>query len=87
VHASLDFGAVMRKRLRITGTVLRSRSSTEKAEVVRRFAAHVVPLLARSVVRPVIDSIYRLDEVRAAHERLESNQTFGKVILVVNRES
>ncbi|HVF27625.1 MAG TPA: NAD(P)H-quinone oxidoreductase, partial [Pyrinomonadaceae bacterium] len=56
VSASLDFGTVMRKRLSVTGTVLRSRSAIEKAEAVRRFAAHVVPLLARGTVEPVVDS-------------------------------
>ena len=59
--APLDFGVVMRKRLSITGTVLRSRSTVEKAEAVRRFAAHVVPLLARGAVRPVVDSVFDLD--------------------------
>lgn len=82
--APLDFGVTMRKRLRITGTVLRTRSTEEKAHAVRRFATHVVPLLARGVVRPVVDKVYPMEEVRAAHEHLESNATFGKVVLLVN---
>ena len=81
--APLDFGAVMRKRLSITGTVLRSRSAVEKAEAVRRFAAHVVPLLARGAVEPVVDSVFDLDDIRAAHRRLEANETFGKIVMRV----
>ncbi|MGB8510307.1 MAG: zinc-binding dehydrogenase, partial [Pyrinomonadaceae bacterium] len=81
--AALDFGVVMRKRLSITGTVLRARSVEEKASAVRLFAAQVVPLFARGALRPVVDTVFSLDEVRAAHERLESNETFGKVILKV----
>lgn len=81
--APLDFGAVMRKRLSITGTVLRSRSTVEKAEAVRRFAAHVVPLLARGAVEPVVDSVFDLDDIRAAHRRLETNETFGKIVIAV----
>ncbi len=81
--APLDFGTVMRKRLSVTGTVLRSRSAIEKAEAVRRFAAHVVPLLARGTVEPVVDSVFPLDDIRAAHRRLESNETFGKVVIRV----
>lgn len=81
--ATLDFGIMMRKRLRIIGTVLRSRSIEEKADATSRFAAHVVPLLAREVVRPVIDKVYPMDEVRAAHERLESNESFGKIVLKI----
>ncbi|MGA9996504.1 MAG: zinc-binding dehydrogenase, partial [Pyrinomonadaceae bacterium] len=82
-NAPLDFSKMMSKRLRITGTMLRARSLEEKARATRRFAAHVVPLLARGVVRPVIDRAYRMEEVRAAHERMESNESFGKIVLMV----
>ena len=81
--AMLDFGKVMRKRLYIIGTVLRSRSAEEKARAVRLFAQHVVPLLASETVRPVIDKVYPIEEVRAAHERLESNAGFGKIVLMI----
>jgi putative PIG3 family NAD(P)H quinone oxidoreductase len=80
-RAEFDFGAVMRKRLTIIGTVLRSRSSVEKAEATRLFARAVLPLLANGAARPVVDSVFPVSQVRAAHERLESNQTFGKVVL------
>ncbi len=73
----------MRKRLRIIGTVLRARTAEEKARATRRFATHVIPLLTRGAVSPVIDKIYSLDEVRAAHERLETNMSFGKIILMI----
>jgi NADPH2:quinone reductase len=79
--AALDFRRVMGKRLRIAGTVLRARPTEEKAHAIRRFAAHVVPLLARGQVRPVLDDSFDLEDVSAAYERLESNATFGKVIL------
>ncbi|HYY59136.1 MAG TPA: NAD(P)H-quinone oxidoreductase, partial [Pyrinomonadaceae bacterium] len=81
--APLDFGTAMRKRLRIMGTMLRSRTAEEKATATRAFAAHVVPLLASGRLRPVIDKIYSIDEVRAAHTRLESNESFGKIVLVI----
>ena len=47
----------------------------------RAFAAQVVPLLARGVVRPIVDRVFALDEIAAAHRHLESNATFGKVVL------
>jgi len=81
--ASLDFRRVMGKRLRITGTVLRPRSTEEKAAAVRRFAAEVVPLFARGLVRPVIDRAFDLEGADHAYARLESNGTFGKVVLRV----
>ena len=81
--ASLDFRRMMGKRLRIMGTVLRARSTEEKAAAVRRFAAEVVPLLNRGLVRPVLDCTFNLQNVDVAYARLESNETFGKVVLKV----
>ena len=78
---ALDFHKMMRKRLRVVGTVLRGRSAEEKARAVRRFAAEVVPLLARGRLRPVVDSVHAFDDAEAAYARLESNETFGKVVL------
>lgn len=81
--ATLDFATVMRKRLTIIGTVLRARSAEEKASATRLFADHVVPLLADGIVRPVVDRVYKLDEVRQAHLRMESNESFGKIVLMM----
>jgi len=81
--AEIDYSIVMRKRLRIMGTSLRTRSLPEKATATRLFAEHVVPLLAGGSVRPVVDSVFKMDEVREAHRRIESNETFGKVVLTI----
>jgi putative PIG3 family NAD(P)H quinone oxidoreductase len=81
--AEIDYGIVMRKRLKIMGTSLRTRSAEEKATATRLFAEQVVPLLASGQVRPVIDEVFKIDNVRAAHERIESNETFGKVVLMM----
>ncbi len=67
----------------LQGTVLRARSDEEKATATRLFINHVVPLLADGSIRPVIDRIYKLDEVREAHARMESNESFGKVVLLL----
>ena len=83
LKATLDFGVVMSKRVTIRGTVLRARSPEEKAGATRLFAKHVVPLLADGVVRPVIDKVYKLEDIREAHQRLESNESFGKVVLLI----
>jgi putative PIG3 family NAD(P)H quinone oxidoreductase len=82
--ATLDFGAVMSKRMKIEGTVLRARSVEEKATATRLFARHVVPLLADGTVKPVIDKTYALEEIREAHLRMESNESFGKIVIVVS---
>jgi NADPH2:quinone reductase len=81
--AEIDYSIVMRKRLAVMGTSLRTRSIEEKATATRLFAEQVVPLLAGGAVRPVIDRVYKMAEVRAAHERIESNESFGKVVLMI----
>src|SRR5436190_23110251 len=82
--AEIDYSIVMRKRLKIIGTSLRTRSSEEKATATRLFADQVVPLLAGGAVRPVIDRAFQMEEVRAAHARLESNESFGKRVLMID---
>src|SRR5579872_2421504 len=74
----LDARYVMGKRLRIIGTGLRARALEEKIEATRSFAVEVVPLLAKGALRPTIDGRFKMTEIAQAHERLESNQTFGK---------
>lgn len=82
--AELDFSVAMHKRLRIMGTALRIRSLEEKATATRLFTEQVVPLLCSGAVRPVVDKIFQMEEVRAAHERIESNESFGKVVLMID---
>jgi NADPH:quinone reductase len=79
--AELNFSQVMSKRLKIIGTVLRSRPTAEKAEATRKFAEEVVPLLADGTLKPNIDKVFKMEEIRKAQEYLESNASFGKVVL------
>jgi len=79
--SEIDLGLLLRKRVTITGTMLRGRLIEEKAEATRLFASSVLPLVSRGVIRPVIDPVYPVDEIRDAHERMESNLRFGKIVL------
>ena len=81
-RAELDLRQVMGKRLRIMGTVLRARPLEEKIAVMAAFSRDVLPLVAQGKVQPVIDSVFPIAGIREAHERLESNATFGKVALI-----
>lgn len=80
-HAEFNLGVALSKRLHIIGTVLRARPTAEKAEATRKFAEEVVPLFAVGKLNPNIDKIFKMEEIRAAHEYLESNASFGKVVL------
>ncbi len=79
----LDARSMLSKRLTVCGTVLRARSLDEKIQVTRVFAKEVVPLFAEGLLRPTIDSTFRLAEIAKAHARVESNQSVGKVVIEV----
>jgi putative PIG3 family NAD(P)H quinone oxidoreductase len=76
-----DLGVLMRKRLTVVGTVLRSRPLEEKIELVQAFARTMLPLLAAGRLRPVVDRVLPLDEAAAAHAAMEANENFGKIVL------
>lgn len=80
--ASLPLGKVLGKRLRLFGTVLRSRPLEEKAALTQRFAQRIAPLFGEGgPLSPVIDAVMPMNEVQAAHERMERDETFGKIVL------
>jgi len=81
--AEVDLGVILRRRLRIEGTVLRPRSAAEKAAAVAGFAADVLPLLERGALRPVIHAVLPFDAVAEAHRIMEANANFGKLVVEV----
>ncbi len=81
VEASL--GQLMPKRLRVHGTTLRTRSLEEKIALTVQFKRNVLPLIADGRIQPVIDRSFPLDEVSQAHEYMESNANFGKIMLTM----
>ena len=80
----IDLYQILGKRLHVIGTVMRARSLEEKIATMSAFAREVVPLLAGGSIQPVIDSVFPLEKIQDAHRRLESNETFGKVVLTVS---
>lgn len=76
-----NLGMALQKRAKIIGTVLRSRPTAEKAEATQKFIEEVLPLIAEGKVKPNLDRVFPIEEVRKAHEYLESNESFGKVVL------
>lgn len=80
-RAELNYSQIMSKRLKIIGTVLRSRPTEEKAQATLKFVEEVVPLFASGQIKPNIDKVFKVEEIKKAHEYLESNASFGKVVL------
>jgi putative PIG3 family NAD(P)H quinone oxidoreductase len=79
--ATVDLGALMRLRGQVIGTVLRPRPLHEKIQATQAFGRDVLPLVAAGKVRPVLDRAWPAAQVREAHEQLERNDSFGKVVL------
>ena len=79
--ATINLGALLPKRARILGTVLRGRPLEEKVDATRRFASQVVPAIEAGQIAPVIDCRYPLSEIAAAHTHMESNTNVGKILI------
>ena len=77
----LHLGLLLSRRLTIRGTVLRSRSVSEKADATVAFVRDVVPLLTDGRVRPVVHAVHPFSEIRAAHTAMEGGEPFGKLVL------
>ncbi len=80
---NVDLYQILHKRLHVIGTVMRARPLQEKIANTTAFSQEVVPLLAIGTIKPVVDSIFPLEQIQDAHRRLESNETFGKVVLTI----
>ena len=71
----------MVKRQHVIGSVLRSRSVAEKAEITARFVKDVMPLFAAGEIEPLIHEVLPLSAVAEAHSVMESSAHFGKIVL------
>ncbi|MGH7563971.1 MAG: NAD(P)H-quinone oxidoreductase [Gemmatimonadota bacterium] len=80
--AEIDLGIVLRKRLTMVGTSLRTRPLEEKIAAVQAFARHALPLFGKGRIRPVMDETFAMDRAAEAHRRMEANRNFGKIVLV-----
>ncbi len=80
-RVEVDFLAVMTKRLRLTGSTLRSRSRTEKALLASSMVREVVPLWAANAVHVDVHATFPLEEVESAYDAFAAGGKFGKIIL------
>ncbi len=82
--SEVDFGLSMSKRASTIGTMLRGRPLEEKISITRSFASEVLPLIQKGILQSVIDSTFHITDIRLAHERMESNANFGKIVLIID---
>jgi NADPH2:quinone reductase len=79
--ATLNLGAVLRKRLTVRGTTLRARPEHEKVLALRAFEREIAAMLGWGGLEVVRDKTFSLNEASAAYEYMASNEGYGKTII------
>jgi putative PIG3 family NAD(P)H quinone oxidoreductase len=79
--ASLDAGRVLRRRLTITGSTLRARSTEFKSAIARELRSKVWDWFTGGIVKPVVFRVFPAHQAAAAHALMESNVHIGKLVL------
>jgi NADPH:quinone reductase-like Zn-dependent oxidoreductase len=82
-----DLAPILRKRLEVVGTVMRTRGLEERIPLVREFAATMLSLFDPKMdrgapLRPVLERTYPMAQLADAHRVMEGNATFGKIVVV-----
>ena len=77
----VDLGPILRKRLEIVGTAMRTRESAERIALAHEFTVRVLPLFAHGQLRPVVDRVIPMTDIAEAHRLMERDETFGKIVL------
>jgi NADPH:quinone reductase-like Zn-dependent oxidoreductase len=80
--AEVNFHLLMRARGRIHGSMLRSRTRAEKADVIRRLREDVLPLLEEGRVVVPVHATYPLDQAQEAYDAFAAGGKFGKIVIV-----
>jgi putative PIG3 family NAD(P)H quinone oxidoreductase len=81
--AEVNFVPLLMKRLTVTGSTLRAQSFAQKAVMVQEILEQVYPHLNSGAIQVVIDSVFPLEEVEQAHNRMQSGEHMGKIILTM----
>jgi NADPH:quinone reductase len=83
MKATVDLNELMRRRLTMTGSTLRPRDDTFKAQIAASLEREVWPLIAAGKVKPVIHATFPLTQAAQAHALMESSAHIGKIVLEV----
>jgi len=81
--AEINFAPLLMKRLTLTGSTLRAQSFAQKAVMVKEILETVYPHLESGAIRPIVDQVFPLEEVALAHDRMQSGEHMGKIILIM----
>ena len=78
---NIDMALLLGKRARIQGTTLRNRTDQYKTSLVNEFSELCLSAFEQNLLKPNIDMVYSIRDVGVAHQRLENNDTVGKLVV------
>ena len=82
-RADLDLTALMRKRLTLTGSMLRPRPVAFKAAIAETLEGAIWPEFESGRLAPVTDMVFPLVDAAEAHRRMEAGTHVGKIVLSI----
>lgn len=83
-ETTINLNKLLSKRLKIVTTSMRTLPLEEKAAAINVFKKKALPLLASGLIDPVVDRVFKLEELSEAHRYMESNQNFGKIVISIS---
>jgi NADPH2:quinone reductase len=82
-QVTFDLMEVMKKRITITGSTLRPKSSEEKSRIARALEKNIWPMLSAGIIKPLIYKTFPLKDAALAHAIMESSKHTGKIVLTI----
>lgn len=79
----INLGHIMMKRLTITGSTMRARSTAEKAEIAQGLQETVAPLWAKGECLPMIYKTFKFDQIQEAHAAMDTGEHVGKIVVEI----
>ncbi|GED14280.1 NAD(P)H-quinone oxidoreductase [Aneurinibacillus migulanus] len=80
-----NLGQLLSRRLQVIGTALRSRSVKDKIALTKEFVEFAMPRFADGRLKPIIDSVWDLEQIQEAHTYMENNKNIGKIVIQIQK--
>lgn len=82
-RGELDLAPLLMKSLTVAATTLRRLPAPDKEALVAALSDFALERFARGELKPIVDSVYPLEQVADAHRHMEANRNLGKIVLTV----
>lgn len=84
LKGDVDIGRFLRKRCRFEGSSLRSRDEMYQGKLRDQLVEHALPRFKDGRFKVPVEKVFKMSEIKDAHELMESNKTKGKLICTVD---